>query len=74
MAHSHVLLGAGEKPAPIAVHRIGVADLKDSLVKGLDDFYAMPTHAIFLCVIYPLIGFVLAFIVLALHYFSIFEL
>ena len=60
MAHSHVLLGAGDTPAPITVRRIGIADLKDALSKGLDDFYAMPTHAIFLCVIYPLIGFVLA--------------
>jgi uncharacterized membrane protein len=60
LAHSHVLLGAGQRPAPITVRHIGITDIKDSLRKGLDDFYAMPTHAIFLCVIYPLIGFVLA--------------
>ena len=60
MAHSHVLLGAGANPARIAIRRIGIADLRDALAKGLDDFYAMPTHAIFLCIIYPLIGFVLA--------------
>jgi len=41
MAHSHVLLGAGDTPAPITVRRIGIADLKDALFKGLDDFYAM---------------------------------
>jgi uncharacterized membrane protein len=37
-----------------------LADLKDALAKGLDDFYAMPTHAMFLCMIYPAIGLVLA--------------
>ena len=60
MAHSHVLLGAGVSPAQPAIRRIGLADLKDALAKGLDDFNAMPTHAMFLCVIYPLIGLVLA--------------
>lgn len=60
MAYSHVLLGAGEQPAQVTVRRIGFADLKDALAKGFDDFAAMPTHAIFLCVIYPVIGLVLA--------------
>lgn len=60
MAHSHLLLGAGTAPAPIAVRRIGVADLKEALRKGFDDFLAMPTHAIFLCIVYPLAGLLLA--------------
>ena len=60
MAHSHALLGAGTTPAEITVRRIGVADLKDALRRGLDDFQAMPTHAMFLCVIYPVIGLLLA--------------
>ena len=30
------------------------------MAKGIADFSAMPTHAIFLCVIYPVIGIVLA--------------
>ena len=60
MAHSHVLLGAGSQPAELTIRRIGVADLRDALVKGADDFYAMPTHAIFLCAIYPIVGLVLA--------------
>jgi uncharacterized membrane protein len=60
MAYSHVLLGAGAKPAQMTVRRIGFADLKDALAKGFDDFAAMPTHAIFLCIIYPVIGLVLA--------------
>jgi uncharacterized membrane protein len=46
-------------PAP-AVRRIGVTDLSDVLAKGLDDFGAYRTDVIFLCVIYPLVGLVLA--------------
>ena len=60
MAHSHILLGAGTVPAQPPIRRIGFADLKDALAKGVDDFMAMPTHAMFLCAIYPLIGLVLA--------------
>jgi uncharacterized membrane protein len=60
MAHSHVLLGAGEAPAVLTIHRIGVADLKDALRKGTDDFLAMPTHALFLGAIYPIVGLLLA--------------
>ena len=60
MAHSHVLLGAGSSPAQPVIRRINLTDLKDALRKGLDDFAAMPTHAIFLCIIYPVIGLLLA--------------
>ena len=60
MAHSHVLLGAGEVPARLTIRRIGLADLKDALNKGADDFLAMPTHALFLVAIYPIVGLLLA--------------
>jgi uncharacterized membrane protein len=60
MAHSHVLLGAGTAPAKLTVNRIGYADLRRALAQGVDDFYAMPTHAMFLCVIYPIVGLLLA--------------
>lgn len=60
MAHSHVLLGAADGPAALTIRRIRIADLQDALAKGIDDFYAMPTHAIFLCAVYPIIGLVLA--------------
>ena len=43
-----------------AVRRITVADLGDVLAKGLDDFGACRSDVIFLCVIYPLAGLVLA--------------
>jgi uncharacterized membrane protein len=60
MAHSHVLLGAGAEPAKLTVRRIAVADLKEALARGADDFYAMPTHAIILCAIYPVVGLLAA--------------
>ncbi len=60
MAYSHVLLGAGASPAQPSIRRIGLVDVKDALAKGVSDFSAMPTHAIFLCMVYPLIGLVLA--------------
>jgi uncharacterized membrane protein len=45
--------------APAAIHRIGIADLRDALARGLADFEANRTDVIFLCVIYPVIGLVL---------------
>ncbi len=59
MAQSHILVGATAAAQP-AIRRIGVADLKDALRAGWADFTAMPSHAIFLCIIYPVVGIVLA--------------
>ena len=42
-----------------AVSRVKTADLRDALIKGLDDFAAYRTDVIFLCLIYPLAGIVL---------------
>ena len=43
-----------------AIRKISLGDLWDALAKGIDDFKAMPTHAIFLVAIYPVIGLFLA--------------
>jgi uncharacterized membrane protein len=59
MAMSHVITGAGDSPARLAVRTLTLADLKDALAKGIDDFSAMPSHAVFLCLIYPIAGLVL---------------
>jgi uncharacterized membrane protein len=56
MSLSHLLVGASEQPARPAIRRITPNDLLQALAEGLDDFLAMPSHAVFLCVIYPLIG------------------
>src|SRR5215510_6372704 len=60
MARSHLISGATETQVPLAVRKIGLADLKDALARGVDDFMAMPSHAGFLCLIYPFIALVLA--------------
>jgi uncharacterized membrane protein len=41
------------------VRKIGLSDLRDALRLGWEDFKAMPSHAIILCVIYPVLGIVL---------------
>ena len=41
------------------VRTIGPADLREALTKGFDDFRAMPTQVVFLCLIYPVIGLTL---------------
>ena len=56
MARMHVIGGAGERLDIPAIRKIGFSDLADALAKGWDDFSAMPSHAIFLCLIYPLVG------------------
>ena len=47
------------RPREPAVYSIGIADLKDAVAKGIADFKAMPTFAVFLCIIYPIIGLML---------------
>lgn len=42
------------------VNAIGWNDLSFALRRGVDDFLAMPTHALFIGLIYPLVGIVLA--------------
>jgi uncharacterized membrane protein len=54
MTNAHILVGTS--PARPIVRRIAPSDLYQSLARGVDDFTAMPSHAVFLCVIYPLLG------------------
>jgi uncharacterized membrane protein len=56
VATLHIISDAGKNPAYPVARKIGFADLKDALAKGIDDFCAMPTHVIFLSIIYPLVG------------------
>jgi uncharacterized membrane protein len=61
MTQFHVLTPADDRSAALPViRRIGFPDLREALEKGWDDFKVWPTHAVFLCIIYPLIGLVLA--------------
>jgi len=46
------------------VRKISLSDLGDALRLGWEDFQAVPTHAVVLCVIYPVLGLVLFRLVL----------
>ncbi len=51
----------GEVTAEPVVREITPADLRESLKLGLDDFLALRSDVIFLCLFYPLIGAALVF-------------
>jgi uncharacterized membrane protein len=50
---------APDTTAPV-IRTIGLSDLHQALRLGWEDFKAVPSHAIILCVIYPVLGLVLA--------------
>lgn len=54
---------AAESGSP-AIRKLTMSDLGTALRKGLDDFQAVPSHAVMLCIIYPVLGIVLARLVL----------
>ncbi len=43
-----------------SVRRIGIGDIRYALARGVADFSADPTHYVFACVIYPLLGLIFA--------------
>jgi len=49
---------------PTVARKISLSDLSDALRLGWDDFQAVPSHAIMLCLIYPVLGLVLFRLVL----------
>jgi uncharacterized membrane protein len=59
MAHIHIINGAVDSPVRLDIRKIGLADIMEALRQGLDDFFAMPSHMIFLGLLYPIVGFVL---------------
>ncbi len=51
---------SGPRPATTPVRAITVDDIRAALAAGVADFMAMPTHVVFLVVIYPVIGLLIA--------------
>lgn len=47
------------RPGEPAVRAIGLTDLRDAVAKGIEDFNAVPTHAVFLGTIYAVLGIIL---------------
>ena len=61
MANEDAVIDAGaSKSAQPIVCKIGTSDLRYALSRGLADFNAMPTHLIFLGVIYPVLILILS--------------
>lgn len=60
VAHSLHHVGETTHAPPLAVKKITVADVRDALRKGFDDFGAYRTDVIFLCAIYVVVGLVLS--------------
>src|SRR5262249_15233506 len=53
-------VGPADATGGPVVRSIGISDLHRALQLGWEDFKAVPSHAIILCVIYPVVGLVLA--------------
>ena len=51
--------GTDAAAAPV-IRTIGMTELHRALQRGWEDFKAVPTHAILLCIIYPVLGLMLA--------------
>jgi len=60
MTHLAMTVGSDSSQALPMVRKIGMRDLEDALAKGIDDFRAIPTHVIFLSLIYPVGALVVA--------------
>lgn len=59
MAGFHVMANAQGIHVQPVVRRIATADLMDALRLGFEDFWAKPSHYVFLCLIYPIVGLIL---------------
>ncbi len=60
MAGFHVIAGASETLEHISVRKITIPDLIDALRRGVDDFMVKPSHVVFIALIYPVVGVILA--------------
>ncbi|TGP49795.1 DUF2189 domain-containing protein [bacterium M00.F.Ca.ET.230.01.1.1] len=59
MAGFHVMTDAYGAHVQPTVRHISTADLWDALKLGAEDFWAKPSHYVFLCLIYPIVGLIL---------------
>ncbi|MDI1266290.1 MAG: DUF2189 domain-containing protein [bacterium] len=65
------LTQSGSAASAPVIRTIGFSDLHRALQLGWEDFKAVPSHAIILCIIYPVLGLVLA---RAVHGYSVLPL
>jgi len=69
----HATLGANDAvPADaLPVATIGVADIADALRRGYRDFMAQPSHLLFIALIYPIAGILLARLTVSYNIFPL---
>jgi uncharacterized membrane protein len=60
MVQASVLARSPDRVLRPTVRRIGWPDLQNALRRGFADFSAKPSHMIFLCIIYPVVGILTA--------------
>jgi uncharacterized membrane protein len=58
MANIHIYTGADAHVRRLQINTITSTDLWEALARGFDDFKALPTHLVFLGLIYPMAGIV----------------
>ncbi|MCV9910236.1 DUF2189 domain-containing protein [Brucella sp. HL-2] len=61
MEQFHVIAGRDQSTFYPEVNRIRMADVFEALRLGFDDFWAKPSHYLFLCLIYPLAGLLITY-------------
>ncbi len=62
MTNFHVYVGQALGSDLPVIRKVAPSDIKDALIKGFDDFRAMPSHIVFLTLVYPICGMVLAYL------------
>ena len=61
MTNFHVIAGPKGAPEYPVIRRIGLDDISAALRQGIDDFLKQPSHLVFIGLIYPVVGLLLAF-------------
>lgn len=59
MASLHLVAGSHHFTELPAIRKIDFGDVREALEKGFADFWAMPSHAVFLSILYPIVGLIL---------------
>jgi uncharacterized membrane protein len=62
MTNFHVYVGRDQAQVAPVIRKLEPSDVRDALISGIDDFRAMPSHLVFLALIYPLCGMVFAYV------------
>ena len=60
MSNENVVAGVEESASGPRIRKITLSDLKEAISLGIADFNTKPSHLVFLALIYPIIGVVLA--------------